>query len=96
MLDRLLIAKDKAESVLGVNRFVAELQSHAAFTGCTVQFLTSASIDDLSPEHTMVDGVKRPKEELLGIRTVRQLRISKSRGSAALGGLHQYRISGRH
>jgi len=93
VLDGLLIAKDKAESALDVKTFVAELQSHAAFTGCTVLFLTSARTDDVSPEHTMVDGVIQLKEELAGIRTVRQLRISKSRGSAALGGLHQYRIS---
>jgi len=93
VLDGLLIAKDKAESALDVKTFVAELQSHAAFTGCTVLFLTSARTDDVSPEHTMVDGVIQLKEELAGIRTVRQMRISKSRGSAALGGLHQYRIS---
>ena len=94
VLDGLLIAKDKAESALDVKTFVAELQSHAAFNSCTVLFLTSARIDDVSPEHTMVDGVIQLKEELVGIRTVRQLRVSKSRGSAALGGLHQYRISG--
>lgn len=93
ILDGLLIAKDKAESALDVKTFVAELQSHAAFTGCTVLFLTSARVDEVSPEHTMVDGVIQLKEELTGIRTVRQMRISKSRGSAALGGLHQYRIS---
>ncbi|PLP97981.1 ATPase domain-containing protein [Cupriavidus pauculus] len=95
VLDGLLIAKDKAESALDVKTFVAELQSHATFTGCTLLFLTSACIDDVSPEHTMVDGVIQLKEELAGIRTVRQLRISKSRGSPALGGLHQYRISSR-
>ncbi len=93
ILDGLLIAKDKAQSALDVKTFVAELQSHAAFTGCTVLFLTSAHVEDGSPEHTMVDGVIQLKEELVGIRTVRQLRISKSRGSPALGGLHQYRIS---
>ncbi|RZT35495.1 ATPase domain-containing protein [Cupriavidus agavae] len=92
ILDGLLIAKDKAESALDVKTFVAELQSHAAFTGCTVLFLTSASIDEVSPEHTMVDGVIQLKEELVGIRTVRRIRVSKSRGSAGLGGLHQYQI----
>lgn len=93
VLDGLLIAKDKAESALDVKTFVAELQSHAAFTGCTVLFLTSARVDDGSPEHTMVDGVIQLKEELVGIRTVRRLRVSKSRGSPGLGGLHQYEIS---
>ncbi|CAG2127992.1 ATPase domain-containing protein [Cupriavidus plantarum] len=93
ILDGLLIAKDRAETALDVKTFVAELQSHAAFTGCTVLFLTSARTDDVSPEHTMVDGVLQLKEELVGIRTVRQIRVSKSRGSAAIGGFHQYRIS---
>ncbi|MFD1960002.1 ATPase domain-containing protein [Novosphingobium panipatense] len=94
VFDGLLNARDRAETDLDVKTFVAEVQSQAAFVGCTVLFLTSAGVQDESPEHTMVDGVLELHEELVGVRTVRRLRPRKSRGSAALGGYHQYEISG--
>ncbi|WP_414471366.1 ATPase domain-containing protein [Microvirga sp. M2] len=93
IFDGLLNARDAAGGDLDVKTFVAELQSHAAFAHCTVLFLTSAQIDDSSPEHTMVDGVIELSEETTGVRSVRQLRVRKSRGSAAIGGYHQYVIS---
>lgn len=92
VLDGLLIAQESAYSSLDVKAFVAELQGHASFSACTVLFLTSGRIDESSPEHTMVDGVLQLEEELSGSRTVRRLRVSKSRGSASLGGLHYYQI----
>ncbi|MDE1179850.1 ATPase domain-containing protein [Paraburkholderia sp.] len=92
VLDGLLNARESGSTNLDVKAFVAELQAHAAFTGCTVLFLTSARIDDSSPEHTMVDGVIELQEELMGVRTVRNMRVAKSRGSSALGGTHQYEI----
>ncbi|CAM2157446.1 circadian clock protein KaiC [Paraburkholderia tropica] len=93
ILDGLLNARESTHSSLDVKAFVAELQGHASFSGCTVLFLTSARIDESSPEHTMVDGVVQLEEELFGSRTVRRMRITKSRGSASLGGLHHYEIS---
>lgn len=94
VFDGLLNARDRAETDLDVKTFVAEVQSQAAFVGCTVLFLTSARLQDDSPEHTMVDGVLELHEELVGVRTVRRARVRKSRGSAALGGYHQYEIAG--
>lgn len=93
VFDGLLNARDRAETDLDVKTFVAEVQSQAAFVGCTVLFLTSARLEDDSPEHTMVDGVLELHDELVGVRTVRRLRVRKSRGSAALGGYHQYEIA---
>jgi circadian clock protein KaiC len=95
VLDGLLNARESGESNLDVKTFVAELQGHAAFTGCTVLFLTSARIDESSPEHTMVDGVLQLEEILFSSRTVRQIRVAKSRGSRAIGGLHLFEISNR-
>jgi circadian clock protein KaiC len=95
VLDGLLTARETAHNNLDVKTFVAELQGHAAFTGCTVLFLTSARIDESSPEHTMVDGVLQLEEAVTGSRTVRQIRIAKSRGSRALGGFHLFEITGR-
>jgi circadian clock protein KaiC len=95
ILDGLLNAREKAESNLDVKTFIAELQGHAAFAGCTVVFLTSAQVDESSPEHTMVDGVIQLKEELVGVRSVRRLQIRKSRGVKALHGHHQFEILDR-
>jgi circadian clock protein KaiC len=92
VFDGLLNARDRAQTDLDVKTFVAEVQSQAAFVGCTVLFLTSARLEDDSPEHTMVDGVLELHDELIGVRTVRRLRVRKSRGSAGLGGYHQYEI----
>ncbi|WP_415830387.1 ATPase domain-containing protein [Bordetella flabilis] len=93
IFDGLLNARELAETDLDVKTFVAEVQGQAGFVGCTVLFLTSTRLDDASPEHTMVDGVLELNEELFGVRSVRQLQVRKSRGSASIGGLHQYEIS---
>jgi circadian clock protein KaiC len=93
VFDGLLNARERAETDLDVKTFVAEVQGQAGFVGCTVLFLTSTRVDDSSPEHTMVDGVIDLSEEIFGVRTVRQLQVRKSRGSASVAGLHQYEIT---
>lgn len=93
VFDGLLNARDRADTDIDVKTFVAEVQSQAAFVGCTVLFLTSARMADDSPEHTMVDGVIELHDEPVGVRSIRRLRVRKSRGSAALGGFHQYEIT---
>lgn len=93
VFDGLLNARDRANSNLDVKTFIAEIQSQAAFVGCTVLFLTSTRVADDSPEHTMVDGVIELHEELVGVRSVRRLQIKKSRGSRSLGGFHQFEIT---
>ena len=95
VFDGLLNARDRADTDLDVKTFLAEVQSQAAFVGCTVLFLTSAQLGDGSPEHTMVDGVVELHDDLIGMRTVRQLQVRKSRGSGSLGGYHQYEITGQ-
>lgn len=93
VVDGVLNARSRAENSLDTKKFIAELQGHAAFAGCTVLFLTSARLDDSSPEHTMVDGVIELGEELLGNRSVRRLHLRKTRGSAAISGLHEFHIT---
>ncbi|MCQ8241603.1 ATPase domain-containing protein [Rhizosaccharibacter radicis] len=92
VIDGLLNAAAHAESPFDTKRFVARLQSHAAFAGCTVLFITSSFMDATSPEHTMVDGVMELGSDLSASRSVRRLRLLKTRGSAALGGLHDVEI----
>ncbi|NTI78592.1 ATPase domain-containing protein [Rhizobium rhizogenes] len=93
VFDGLLNARDRADTQLDVKTFVAEVQSQAAFAGCTALFLASTRIAEDSPEHTMVDGVIELYDELVGVRAVRRLQVRKSRGSAALGGYHQFEIT---
>lgn len=93
VFDGLLNARDRANTDFDVKTFVAEVQGQAAFVGCTVLFLTSSNATDVSPEHTMVDGVIELTDSLAGVRTVRQIQVRKSRGSKALGGLHKFEIT---
>lgn len=93
ILDGLLNARSKAELPIDTKKFISELQGHAAFAGCTVLFLTSSQLDDGSPEHTMVDGVIEIGEESIGPRTVRRIKLRKTRGSGALSGVHEFEIN---
>ncbi|MDQ0395725.1 ATPase domain-containing protein [Labrys monachus] len=92
VFDGLLNARERAETDLDVKTFVAEIQSQAAFVGCTVLFLTSTRTKDSSAEHTMVDGVIELCDDIAGVRSFRRLQVRKSRGSRSLGGYHQYEI----
>jgi circadian clock protein KaiC len=93
ILDGLLNARSRADSPLNTKRFISELQGHAAFAGCTVFFLTSSQLDDGSPEHTMVDGVLELGEEVVGTKSIRRIKMRKTRGSGALAGAHECEIT---
>ncbi|MFC7555011.1 RAD55 family ATPase [Pseudoroseomonas wenyumeiae] len=93
VVDGVLNARSRAEHAIDTKKFIAELQGHAAFAGCTALFLTSARLDDSSPEHTMVDGVIELGEELIGNRSIRRLHLRKTRGSGAVSGLHEFQIT---
>ena len=93
IVDGVLNARVRAETALDTKKFVSELQGHAAFAGCTVLLLTSARLDEGSPEHTMVDGVIELGEQLVGSRAVRHVQLRKTRGSGALTGLHECEIN---
>jgi len=93
IVDGLLNARSQADTPLDTKRFIARLQGHAAFAGCTVLFLTSSRMEEGSPEHTMVDGVIELHEQLFGSRSVRQLQLRKTRGSSAMSGVHEMEIT---
>jgi circadian clock protein KaiC len=95
VLDGLLNVRDKAESDLDLKRCLLALQGHAEFAGCTLLMLTSATLDEVSPEHTMVDGIIELAEEEVGMRTIRRLYVRKHRGSRQLRGLHEFEITER-
>lgn len=89
IVDGVLNARVRAETALDIKKFISELQGHAAFAGCTVLLLSSARLDEGSPEHTMVDGVIELGEQLVGSRAVRHVQLRKTRGSGALSGRHE-------
>jgi circadian clock protein KaiC len=89
VVDGVLNARNRASSSLDTKKFVSELQGHAAFAGCTVLLLTSARLEEGSPEHTMVDGVIELSEQLVGNAAVRHVQLRKTRGSGALSGRHE-------
>jgi len=93
VLDGVLNARSRAGNSIDTKKFIAELQGHAAFAGCTTLFLTSSRIDDSSPEHTMVDGVLELNEDVIGTRSVRRIHLRKTRGSSAISGLHDFEIT---
>jgi circadian clock protein KaiC len=62
--------------------------------GCTTLLLTNEhSPDIVHPEHTMVDGLIELTDELIGVRSVRELTVRKFRGSAHLRGRHVFHIT---
>lgn len=93
IVDGLLNARSRAESPIDTKKFISELQGHAAFAGCTVLFLTSSQLDEGSPEHTMVDGIIEMGEEPAGVRSVRWIKLRKTRGSGAISGAHECEIT---
>ncbi|RAU47471.1 MULTISPECIES: ATPase domain-containing protein [unclassified Pseudomonas] len=93
ILDGLLNARSKAEAPIDTKKFIAALQGHAAFAGCTVLFLTSSQLDEGSPEHTMVDGVIEMSEESISAVPIRRLKLRKTRGSGAIAGAHEFEIT---
>lgn len=94
VLDGLMNVRSRSDTPLNTKKFIAELQVHASFAGCTTLMLTSAEIDHGSPELTMVDGVFSLQEERGGMRSYRRLGVHKYRGSGFAAGEHDYEITG--
>ena len=93
VLDGFGTTEESAASERDFKKFVHDIQSHAAAADCTVMLLTNVSERTVAPEYTMVDGVIRLEDVVLGPRAERSLQVMKSRGSGALRGRHQFRIS---
>lgn len=94
VLDGLVTASEAAGSVQELKLFVSELQVYSALMGCTILLLNSVSSHDhVTPEQTMVDGIFRLRQELVGSRHERTLEVVKFRGSATIDGAHAMQIS---
>lgn len=95
VLDGMLPAAQLGVSELDYKKFVGALQSWVAIVECTVLVLSSGGLGpSTAPEHTMVDGIVELSTESSRMRTMRQLAVTKFRGSAFAEGRHSYLITG--
>ena len=94
VLDGMVTASALAGSDTDYKRFIKELQTWVGVIGCTVLFLTSAGAElGQQPEHTMVDGLVELCSSRLALRSLREISVSKFRGSAFVEGGHAYEIT---
>lgn len=95
VVDGLVTAGALAESELEFKKFLHELQVLVELVGCTVLLLTGALGEEVHhyAEQTMVDGLIRISLDRVGMRSVRQLEVTKLRGSDVLLGRHFFQIS---
>ena len=93
VIDGIVSARRAAEDDQAFNEFVHELQAIAIATDCTVFILTSAHGTQVTPEHTMVDGIIELDDHLVGWSAESSLQVIKFRGSGFLRGLHAFKIT---
>jgi circadian clock protein KaiC len=95
VLDGFVAASESAESTREFKKFVYELQVHAMLASSTFFILSSGvtgEVGAVQPVHTMVDGLIRLDDRLIGMRARRELSIPKFRGSSYLRGSHAFDI----
>ena len=94
ILDGFATAQRSSPGGQALNEFIHELQGVAIATDCTVFLLNSAKeSENVTPEHTMVDGILELSEKLVGWSAERALQVVKFRGSGYLRGKHAFDIT---
>ena len=94
VLDGIVAAHRVAADDQTFNEFVHTLQAIAIASECTMFMLASADGVQVTPEHTMVDGIVELSNQLVGWAAESTLRVMKFRGSAFLRGRHAFKITG--
>jgi circadian clock protein KaiC len=87
-------ALERRASDLPVARFMHELNSLAALTGCTALVLLPEAGNEPRAEHALVDGLVELSRYASGMRVVRELEVHKLRGADHLLGRHVFTIGG--
>ncbi len=96
VIDGIVTAGSVADSELLLKKFIHELKAHVELVGCTVLMLTSTPAPGTHyPAQTMVDGILRLSTRRDGLRAVREVEISKFRGSDFMSGGHFFEITQR-
>ncbi len=93
VVDGLAAVEERAESRLAFREFLHSLSVHNALAGCTALILTGLQENPADPQFAMVDGVVVLSAELLGLKSVRSIEVSKFRGSAQMAGKHTFDIT---
>ncbi len=93
VLDGFVSAEEASPTPKDFKKFIHELQSVTAMTGCTALLLGSSEKPTLyHPEHTMVDGIIEVSDELVSLRAARRIRVRKMRGADQVRGQHTLEI----
>lgn len=95
VIDGMLAASSLGQSELDYKKFIQQLQTWIEVVGCTVFILTTGGEPELRPEFTMADGIFELEYARVGPRRVRQLTVTKLRGSGFYEGKHSYAIDAR-
>jgi circadian clock protein KaiC len=95
VIDGMVMAELAAmPNVTAYKRFIQDLQAWIGLMGVTVLLLTSSDPSNaVRAEHTMVDGIIELCSRPVGARMLREIHVSKLRGSGFLEGTHTYLIS---
>lgn len=94
VVDGMVMAETVAPSHFAYKKFIQDLQTWVGTFDCTAVLLTSVrDYQAIQPEHTMVDGIIEARVRHRGVRSVREVEVSKFRGSRFLEGRHTYRIT---
>jgi circadian clock protein KaiC len=93
VIDGFSATRERAVSQQEFQRFVHEIQSHAALAECAVLLLTSGDDPMADAAATMVDGILQLNHVLVERRTQRTLQVWKFRGRDFLPGTHSFQIT---
>jgi circadian clock protein KaiC len=93
VVDGLVAVEETAETARAFKKFIYELQVQASLLGCMVLLISTAIGGDVSPVHTMVDGVLEVAHHRIGRRAEREIEVKKLRGSSYLRGSHAFEIT---
>jgi circadian clock protein KaiC len=95
VIDGLARAGAFANTSVEFKQFVHELNALLEFSRCTAVLLTDSTSEALGyPARTMVDGLIELNDSMEGLRAVRELLVTKSRGGPFLRGVHFFEITG--
>ena len=93
VIDGLARVGSFATSHTDFKEVIHELNVLLEFTGCTAVLLTDSAAEDIGyPARTMVDGLFELRDHLEGVRSVRELVVTKFRGGPFLRGVHFFDI----
>ena len=93
VIDGILTAQVMADSEISYRRFLHELQVFIETSGCTALLLAQPYPQVGHLEHTMVDGVLSLSDTPVGPRRMREIEVTKFRGSDYLRGRHAFEIT---